>query len=82
MQLEIRGKLVEVTPIRDFEFPSEREVGEMYSLTCRNHPTARYLTKNPYCRQLHFIEGPEGSPFKECACAFDDLVVLVDKKEL
>lgn len=28
----------------------------MKRLTCVNHPTARYLTKNPWARGLHFIE--------------------------
>lgn len=79
MQLEIRGELVEVVPVREFTFPSEHEIGDMFYLTCRNHPTARYSTKNPYCRSLHFLEGPEGSPFKECPCSFDELVVIVGK---
>lgn len=80
MQLEIRGELVTVVPVGDFKFPPEHEIGEMFSLTCWMHPTARYTTKNPYSRGLHFIEGPEGSPFKECPCHFDYLVVITDKE--
>lgn len=52
----------------------------MKYLTCVNHPTARYLTKNPWSRGLHFItpcdEAPqEGWPVSglECPCPFSDL---------
>lgn len=76
MLLDIEGKEVEVIPIKDFDFPSEQNVGELFQLTCKNHPTARYSTKNPYCRGLHFLEGPKEHPFTECACSFNDLVVV------
>lgn len=33
--------------------------GDMLSITCRNHPTARYLMKNMRGRNLHFISPPE-----------------------
>ena len=47
------------------------------TLTCRNHPTARYSTKNPYQRSLHFLRGPVETPWTECACPFSELVVVV-----
>jgi len=65
--------------------------GEIYHryLTCRNHPTARYLTKNPWVRGLHFIAAPaeavdpawrdehgSGPGNLECRCPFSDLVVI------
>lgn len=71
MQLTIKGETVEVTPVSEFRFPEPGST--MFKLTCRNHPTAKYLTKNPYERNLHLIESPEG--FGECACPFKDLVV-------
>lgn len=52
----------------------------MYELTCKNHRGARYLTKNPFQRGLHFVEADPSRrdlEFKdwECPCPFDDLVV-------
>lgn len=58
----------------------------MYELTCRNHTGARYLTKNPYQRGLHFVT-PDPSrkdlPFGEweCPCEFSDLVVVKDDEK-
>jgi hypothetical protein len=46
-------------------------------VTCKNHQTAVYLTKNPYNRSLHLVELPEGMT-EECKCPFADLAVLVD----
>lgn len=54
----------------------------MYELTCRNHRGARYLSKNPHQRGLHFVQpDPEwsaGKPFAEweCPCPFEDLLVV------
>jgi hypothetical protein len=55
------------------------------TMTCRNHPTAVYLTKNPAIRSVHFVkpcdEAPQaGWPLAglECPCPFDDLVVVLD----
>lgn len=31
----------------------------MYSMTCKNHRGARYLTKNPNTRGLHFVRADE-----------------------
>lgn len=65
-------------PVLDFSFPTGTAIGDMYTLTCINHPTAKYLTKSPYERGLHFVEGPAETPFRECECPFRDMVVLID----
>lgn len=63
-------------PVDEFEWG---EIGPMHELTCKNHPTAEYLTKNPWMRGIHFIKGPkEFGPFTECPCPFGDLVVVVE----
>jgi hypothetical protein len=52
------------------------DLSTLKCLTCRNHSEARYLTKNPWVRGLHFIKAdPEVG--KECPCPFSDLVLLV-----
>lgn len=48
----------------------------MKTLTCVNHPTAVYLTKNPWMRGIHVIKFPEGFEYKECPCPFSDLRVM------
>jgi hypothetical protein len=66
-------------PVGEFKFPASGMEGEMFDLTCKNHPTARYTTKNPYTRNLHFLQAAEGFGFaQECPCAFSDLVVIVE----
>jgi hypothetical protein len=55
-------------------------------LTCKNHPTARYSTKNPWMRSLGVIKLPEGDDFPrsatgECTCPFADMVVIVDESQ-
>ena len=60
------------------------DLSVMKEMTCKNHPTARYLTKNPSTRGLHFVtvsdEGMRGE-FEdgklECPCPFSDLMVIV-----
>lgn len=80
MQLEIKGVLKEVVPVNEFKFPGEYEpeFGGHFQLTCVNHTDARWSTKNPHCRNLHFIEGPAEHPFTECSCPYSDLVVILD----
>jgi hypothetical protein len=67
---ETRMKL---TPIRDYKWTDDYSFHR--KLTCKNHPTARYLTKNPYFRSIHLIKLPDGET-KECTCPFDDLMVI------
>jgi hypothetical protein len=65
------------TPVHEFKFPEPGP--DMFTLTCKNHPTARYLTKNPWQRGLHFIQPAEGfRQNEECPCPFDDLVVVTE----
>jgi hypothetical protein len=58
---------------------------KMQRLTCVNHPWARYLTKNPWSRNLHFIQGPYGLDSllesEECTCPFTDLRVVISEME-
>lgn len=49
-------------------------------MTCKNHPTALYLSKNPYQRSVHLIEMPVGFPFGEdCPCPLSDLMAIVEE---
>jgi len=70
-----------LVPVKEFRFPEPGP--DMFALTCKNHPTAEYFTKNPYQRGLHVIKLPEGnierSATGECKCPFGDLVVKVDE---
>ena len=49
----------------------------MYELTCKNHTGSRYLTKNPWERNLHLVE-TDPTIGRECDCPFRDLVVTHD----
>lgn len=67
-----------LTPINDTkDYPIWDDLSTMKTLTCKNHPTARYSTKNPWIRNLHIIRYPEGLG-GECSCPFSDLC-LVEK---
>ena len=63
-------------PVNEFAFPEPGS--EHFKLTCKNHPTAEYSTKNPFLRNLHLLKFPDGM-HSECDCPFDDLVVLVEE---
>lgn len=75
--------LTNATPVNDFPFPDYDAPADptwhgrfgMYTLTCRNHPTAEYTTKNPFQRNVHCVQVPVGMT-KECDCPFHDLVVV------
>jgi hypothetical protein len=48
---------------------------EMLEITCRQHPTAEYLTKNTAeARSLHFVKAAVGMDYKECPCPASDLI--------
>lgn len=71
------------TPISEFDFGEPGPT--MYELTCKNHPTARYLTKNPHCRSLIVADLPKGdiprTSTGECTCPVSDLVVIGSDKD-
>lgn len=71
---------MKLTPVK--EYPWTDDYSEMHELTCKNHPTAKYLTKNPFARSLHVVNLPKGeierSVSGECICPFSDLVVIED----
>lgn len=58
------------------------DYARMKRLTCRNHPDAEYLTKNPWTRSLAITALPKGlrpeerTATGECRCPFRDLVVV------
>lgn len=71
------GIMPKMIPVKEFDWG---EIGPLHKLTCRNHPTAEYLTKNPWARGLHLIKTPDGFPtLEECPCPFEDLVVVVEE---
>ena len=73
---------LDMIPVADVDWADYSQLKE---LTCKNHPWSRYLTKDPFQRGLHFIQGPNGldSFFEgECPCPFSDLyVVLISLKK-
>lgn len=81
-RLDSKGK-VELTyvPIGEFEWTDDYSY--LRTLTCKNHPTAKYFTKNPWHRKLTLVKLPddediERSPTGECLCPFGDLVVVAE----
>lgn len=72
-----------LVPVKEFPFPEPGP--EHFQLTCKNHPTAKYLTKNPWNRGLHVIELPKGdiprTATGECTCPFSDLVVIILERQ-
>lgn len=73
---------IKYVSVHEFKWPAWGQEGESFLMTCKNHPTAEYASKNPWTRNLHFLKTAEGFPFGvECTCPFDDLVVLVEEDE-
>lgn len=52
------------------------DLSTMKYLTCINHPSALYLTKNPWMRTLHWVKASVEYPGSECPCPFEDLRVI------
>lgn len=53
------------------------------TLTCVNHPRARWSTKNPWDRSIFVDKGQNGGePMfdTECSCPFSDLRMVVTKE--
>lgn len=71
-----------LVPVNEYEW--DDDYSWLRTLTCKNHTTARYLTKNPFYRRLSLVKLPEGdierSNTGECVCPFSDLVVIVSDK--
>jgi hypothetical protein len=69
--------------MKEFEWTDDYSF--MRSMTCINHPTARYLTKNPFWRSIHVVRLPEGAIQRsftgECICPITDLAVIVEEEE-
>jgi hypothetical protein len=76
-----KGRPVKTIPIGEFEWTDDYSF--MRTLTCKNHPTSRYLTKNPYARNIHLAKLPEGNiernDYGDCVCPLTDLVVIVEE---
>lgn len=65
-----------MTLIPVLEYVWTDDMSFMRELTCIHHPTARYLTKNPFSRTLHVVNYPNGMT-GECTCPLRDLAVIV-----
>jgi hypothetical protein len=65
-----------LVPLHDFAWTDDYSF--MRVLTCVNHPTAKYLTKNVFNRHLHVVDFPEGMT-RECPCPLDDLRVVAEE---
>ena len=67
-----------LVPINEFKWTDDYSF--MRTLTCINHQTARYSTKNPFFRSLICTKLPEGdierSNTGECTCPMSNLVVV------
>lgn len=74
---------MQLVPIHDFDWGSD--LSTLKEMTCRNHTDARYLTKNPWLRQIHVTALPKGdierSQSGECVCPFSDLMVIVKETD-
>jgi hypothetical protein len=70
-------------PINEFKWTDDYSYHR--TLTCKNHPTARYSTKNPYDRNIHIITLPEGPVERDasgdCKCKFTDLMVIAEESD-
>lgn len=64
-----------------YEFPFPEPGPQTFYMTCINHQTARYSTKNPFQRNIHVLAFPEGFGSKECDCPFSEMVVIVNVEE-
>jgi len=73
---------VKLVPVYEFKFPEPGP--EHFSITCKNHTFLRWITKNPYQRNIHYLGLADGTKengfwmWQECACPFGDLVVITE----
>lgn len=75
-----------LVPIREHTWSDD--FSYMRVVSCMDHPTSRYLTKNPSQRNLHLIVPPQEAPQEgwplagfECPCPFSRLGVWVREPE-
>jgi ethanolamine utilization microcompartment shell protein EutL len=78
--------MFEMTLIKLDDWEWGDDYSYMRTLTCVNHPTARYLTKNPFFRSIGIIaapvdEGIERTATGECVCPFSDLRVIKESSQ-
>lgn len=77
---------ITLIPLRDPSIDWD-DLSTIKVLTCKNHTGARYHTKNPWTRTLHFTDFDEailelpkeertGPGLLECTCPFSDLRVI------
>jgi len=63
------------------DYPWTDDFSWLRALTCINHPTAGYLTKNPWERSVHiwfYPKGPDGKSLgHDCPCPSTALAVIV-----
>ena len=65
----------QLIPVPEFDWTDDFSWLRM--VTCVNHPSAIYLTKNPMHRTLHFIKPADGMTGM-CDCDNSELRVVVD----
>lgn len=71
------GELFALIPVREHTWTDD--FSYLREMTCRNHPTAVYYTKNPFERGIHIIKFADEMGWQECPCPFNDLMVKVRK---
>ena len=68
---------MKLIPLAEFDWAANDM--KLQEITCKNHTTARYLSKHPWQRRLHFVEAAvDMPPFTECPCPLEDLCVVED----
>jgi hypothetical protein len=88
---------MKLIPVGEFKFQNYNGVtilafGEKpppahVDLTCKNHLTGRWSSKNPHQRGLHWNGWEDGFTlhpeygWNECGCPFSDMVVIVEDEE-
>lgn len=79
---DVTGEIVtaQLVPIGLFPWSDDYSWSRM--LTCLNHSTARYYTKNPFWRNLHLVKLPQDANIPrsgtgECTCPMEYLAVIV-----
>ncbi len=73
---------MKLIPVSEYKWTDDYSF--MREMTCVDHPTALYSTKNPYWRTVHLLKVPDGDIARnangECLCPFSKLAVIVDEE--